>query len=414
MVVLPEEVYKSMMNRGSILQDPVDLSALDTHENMSKLLHAHGIPAGEQFTAYDQQLKRLLMLLRQKREAGRDTSLIERAIISALTKGGGGPPAETETAEGGEDEDGAPPPPPPPPPPPSPTFDEHEGLSPQGHAPFVPQHQPPPPPPRSSSLSAPAPPPRKSTLGKVAPGTRVLVKTREGNALHANGEKSEHLYEDIPMDVVSGGVGPRSRRPRIKDDSAMETGTHRPSVKRSASWDDDLAHRAKGRTLEIEDDGNQGGATIKRRPVTRPRQRILKEKMERTRLPPLKLENSIIRAAPRVVSKRITSHDGVDEPYTKKAMIEVKQEPPTWRPSHPVVRPSQRIARERAAHPDFIGRYVKEEPPSPPASSPQSKRAPEKANRRLRQVLQKTIKKEVKQEGGRLHRQITPFKVTLW
>ena len=454
MVVLPEEVYKSMINRGSILQDPVDLSALGTHENMTRLLHAQGIPPGEQFTEYDQQLKRLLMLLRHKKETGRDMSLIEKAIISALANAR--PPTAELGLAGGDDSGGGNDD--------APSSPSAEVFSPtlfdEGIAPPVPGHRPHPPPPRSASLNR---------------GTHVLVKT--GPAATPNGEAHA---EDLTME--SDARRTRTRRPYIQDSADMDTGAYRP-LKRSASWDD-MAHRVKGRTMEITN-VHRVPPLHRARPATmRPGQRILKEKMERTRLLPLKLENDVYHgrqrlttkrslsddndddevdapyskramlavkedtallddvarlskkktaimrprerilrekmertrvptlpsfernssgATPRIVSKRTTQHDDLDEPHAKRALIDIKQEP-VWRPSQPLVRPGQRIARNRKSDASsLLTRYIKEEPRSPPPT----KQTPATA-------LQRTIKKEVKQEGGRLRTQIAPFKPTLW
>ncbi|KAH7726465.1 hypothetical protein AAVH_05856 [Aphelenchoides avenae] len=104
----------------------------------------------------------------------------------------------------------------------------------------------------------------------------------------------------------------------------METDVHRPAIKRSASWDDELAHRAKGRTVEIEDDHRR--SALKSRSFTRPRERIMKEKMERTRLPPLNVEYKIDRGHPSIGQKRTITHDDEDEPIAKRAMMEIKKE----------------------------------------------------------------------------------------
>jgi hypothetical protein len=107
MIVLPEEVYEGLVNKGSVLQDSLDNQLLRKSGDLTKTIHSHGAPSDRHFTHADQQLKQILRLLKHRRERAADTSMLEGAIQSGLEKfAKNAAPA-------------LPPRPPPPPPPPA-------------------------------------------------------------------------------------------------------------------------------------------------------------------------------------------------------------------------------------------------------------------------------------------------------
>lgn len=69
MVVIPEEVYDSLMSsRGSVLSDPLDAKLVDSSNNMSRILSDRGKNATEKFARYDQQLKEIRSLAKRRQE----------------------------------------------------------------------------------------------------------------------------------------------------------------------------------------------------------------------------------------------------------------------------------------------------------------------------------------------------------
>ena len=70
MVVVPEEVYESLLQRDAekVLRDPLDNKLDESSANIKKTLRDDKMSPTEKSITYDQELKRLRSLIRQKEE----------------------------------------------------------------------------------------------------------------------------------------------------------------------------------------------------------------------------------------------------------------------------------------------------------------------------------------------------------
>jgi hypothetical protein len=113
MVVLPEEVYNNF-KKGPV-EDPVDKRLMELANEMATILHSYGLTDERIYFEYDQRLKELKRLMKQRGDQGAGSPLFDKLaeLLQKLTekaaddkKPGGG--------SGGANGDSAPPPPPPP------------------------------------------------------------------------------------------------------------------------------------------------------------------------------------------------------------------------------------------------------------------------------------------------------------
>lgn len=85
MVVLPEEVYQNLV-QPNVLRDSLESRLIEINNELANHLNSYGIPYDQQYIYVDQDMKRLLSLLRKRREHGSDTRLVEAAISNSVNK----------------------------------------------------------------------------------------------------------------------------------------------------------------------------------------------------------------------------------------------------------------------------------------------------------------------------------------
>lgn len=86
MVVLPEDVYHNL-TKPNVLRDSLESRLLEVSDELAKHLNAYGIPEGRKYIYVNQDTKRLLSLLRKRREqGGTDTKLLEAALTDSVKK----------------------------------------------------------------------------------------------------------------------------------------------------------------------------------------------------------------------------------------------------------------------------------------------------------------------------------------
>jgi len=67
MVVIPEEVYENLANRGnSLFQDPRDCQLIEASQKATKSLHSYSRPADQRNALYDQDIKAVIRLLNER------------------------------------------------------------------------------------------------------------------------------------------------------------------------------------------------------------------------------------------------------------------------------------------------------------------------------------------------------------
>jgi len=85
MVVIPEDVYNNL-TQPSVLRDSLESRLLEVSDDLAKHLNAYGIPYGQKYIYVDQDTKRLLTLLRQRREQGKEPNSWRRLLLTRLKR----------------------------------------------------------------------------------------------------------------------------------------------------------------------------------------------------------------------------------------------------------------------------------------------------------------------------------------
>lgn len=86
MVVVPEAEYENLCkwHAEKVLRNPIDNKIDETSANMSKTLRDDQMNVTEKAAAYDQELKRLRSLIRQKEESATATNL--RSMLDQIVE----------------------------------------------------------------------------------------------------------------------------------------------------------------------------------------------------------------------------------------------------------------------------------------------------------------------------------------
>lgn len=86
MIVIPIDVYKSLQNRDQILQNPYDTSLLNYNKEMAEVFADPSISDEEKYAKYDQIIKKIKNVLREKFEKNSVESKISNALSSTFAQ----------------------------------------------------------------------------------------------------------------------------------------------------------------------------------------------------------------------------------------------------------------------------------------------------------------------------------------